>query len=101
MTQKEQHGREHVAAWRESGLTQREYCSRNGLSRSALGYWSRKIDTEGKGNGFVEIHSAHETARGSSSDAVELLIGERYRLRLSEGFSPQTLARVLEVLEGR
>lgn len=101
MTQKEQHGREHVGAWRESGLTQREYCSRNGLSRSALGYWSRKIDSEGKGGGFVEIRSVHDGEAGNGSDAIELVVGERYRLRLGEGFSPQTLARVLEVLEGR
>jgi len=61
------------------------YCSQNGLSRSALGYWSRKIDTEGKGNSFVEIHSSHESERGSSSGAVELLMGERAWLQRLAG----------------
>jgi len=101
MTQKEQHGRKHVGAYRASGLTQREYCSRRWSFCSALGYWSRKIDTDGKGDGFVEIRSVHDGEAGNGSGAVELLVGERYRLRLSEGFSPQTLAPVLEVLERR
>lgn len=100
MTEKERVGREHVAAWRASGLSQREYCERNSLSRSTLGYWSSKTHREGA-SGFVEIHSDDQSGPQRPGTEIELLVGRHYRLRLSEGFSVQALSRVLEVLEQR
>ena len=101
MTEKEQRGREHVAAWKASGLTQREYSEVHGFSRSALGYWSWKINGEKKSGNFVEVHSGRRTRGLDSGAAVELLIGEDYRVRVAEGFSSEALRQVLEILEKR
>ena len=100
MTEKEKQGREHAAAWKSSGLTQREYCERNGVRRSTLAYWSSRIKAEREANGFVEIGKVAGVA-GSGSGTIEVLVADRYRVRLSSGFSADALSRVLEVLEGR
>jgi hypothetical protein len=52
---------------------------------------------------FVEISTEPAVVveqAGERESAIELDIG-RVRLRLPERFRPETLARVLEVLEGR
>ncbi len=33
----------HFAAWQTSGLSQRAYCERQGLSYSAFGYWRSRV----------------------------------------------------------
>lgn len=101
MTQKEQQGRDHVAAWRASGLTQRRYCEQHHYSRSSLGYWSWKINQEKRGGGFVEVLSGGNRQDGCSPGPVELYVGERYRLRLTEGFSSQVVKQLLDVIEQR
>ena len=35
--------RGHFAAWQRSGLSQRAYCDRHGLSYSAFGYWRGRV----------------------------------------------------------
>ena len=37
-----------VLAWRQSDLTQKEYCSRHGLNLHALRNWSRKVPGKAK-----------------------------------------------------
>lgn len=101
MTEKERIGREHVAAWRASGLTQRRYCEEHEYSRSSLGYWSWKINNEKRTDGFVEVPIAGNSTAESATTVVELCVGERYRLRIAEGFSAQALRRVLDVIEPR
>lgn len=36
--------REHFSHWRESGVSQSEYCHRAGLSRHKFKYWRRKLE---------------------------------------------------------
>ncbi len=47
----------HIAFWHKSGLSQRAYCQRHGLSQSSLSYWQKRLgatDEVGVGS-FVTI----------------------------------------------
>ncbi len=50
-----------IAAWQQSGLTQKAYCEQQELRYSTFGYWVRKLRraaepaTEKKGAGFVPV----------------------------------------------
>ena len=48
-----------VQRWKESGLTQREYCKRENLSIERLGAWKRRLDRENQSElgGLVAIPS--------------------------------------------
>ena len=37
-----------VAAWKASGLTQKQYCAREGIGVSSLRYWASRSHREGK-----------------------------------------------------
>lgn len=99
MSKKEQRGRQHVEAWRASGQTQKQYCDQHGLSRSTLAYWSSKINSEIKPSDFVEIH--HDGRAPAAGGVVELVVNDRYRLRIGEGFSAEAVKRLLDVIEHR
>lgn len=99
MSKKEQGGRRHVEAWRASGQTQKQYCEQHGLSRSTLAYWSSKINSENKPSEFVELH--HDGGGAAAGSVVELVVKDRYRLRITEGFSPEAVKRLLDVIEQR
>ena len=101
MTKKEQRGRQHVEAWRASGQTQKQYCEQHGLSRSTLAYWSSKINSENEPDDFLEIHHGGRAWAPDASGMVELVVNDRYRVRIGEGFSPEAVKRLLDVIEQR
>ena len=39
MESRSEHWAGHVAAWRGSGLSQREYCDRHGLVKGTMSHW--------------------------------------------------------------
>ena len=90
-----------VQRWRESGLTQREYCKREGISIERFGAWKRRLDRENQNEsgGLVAVppkivSSALFTVR----PVLGLVVDERYRVEIPDAFSPSTLEAVLQVL---
>lgn len=57
----EQYWQAHFESWRESGLTQSEYCDQAKISRHRFKYWRRKLEPSGRHrqrkpqNGFVPV----------------------------------------------
>lgn len=64
---------EHFTQWRQSGLTQREYCRQAGLSRHRFKYWRRKLEPEQFGSrsprksGFVPVQVQRPQVEASLS----------------------------------
>ena len=55
---KAQHWQNIIAQWHESGLTQRQYCSKHDINISSFGYWSKKLrqpESEQKTAGFIPL----------------------------------------------
>jgi co-chaperonin GroES (HSP10) len=91
----------HITAWRASGLSQAEYCGRHRLAKSTLGWWSSKLKREGGAAAeLVEVGRAG-VKDGRHSPPIELVVGDRYLLRLYPGTSRAHIEEVLTVLEGR
>jgi len=98
--------RAQVAAWQRSGLTQREYCKRQGVSEWSFSSWKRRLARSSAANAdisFVPVAVVSQPAlpKKEPSGAVSpltLVVGSRYRLEVGEGFSGETLGRLLTVL---
>jgi hypothetical protein len=104
---------ERVRAWEASGLSCAEFARRAKLHAGTLTWWRWRLATESGGRRrarrrrsdaplrFVEIPSPETASAAREGErGIELEVG-RVRLRVPEQFRPETLARVLEVLEGR
>ena len=40
------HWRRHVEAWRESGLSQADYCRQQGLNHKTFSVWTRRVQVD-------------------------------------------------------
>lgn len=90
-----------VQRWRSSGLTQKEHCSKEGLSLERFGTWKRRFDREGQNdNGtLVAVPSGIVTsALLQRRPGLGLVVDARYRIEIPDAFIPGTLQNVLEVL---
>jgi hypothetical protein len=84
-----------VREFKASGLTQRRFSENGGIALSVL-QRSLKIErraSEPKLMMAVQIEADERTAW-----ALELMIGEGYRIKIGVGFCATTLRRLLEVL---
>lgn len=95
--------RRHLERWKQSGLSQAQYCRRHHLSAPALGWWKGRLSagpraTKGP---FVELALGGGEAVVVSDEIVyEIVLSRQRRLRLGPGFAPERVRQLLEVLEG-
>ncbi len=89
-----------VQQWRDSGLTQKEYCEREGTSLERLGSWKRRLGREAQcgGGAIVAVPSGIVSSALFGSRGLGLIVNDRYRLEIPDAFSPSTLESVLQVL---
>ena len=94
----------HLANWKNTGLSQAEYCRRNGLIRHRFGYWKKKLFTE---KGQVEfavlpvnlLEHNIPCIQDNVSSPLRLMVDSRFSLEIPDQFSQATLTKVLQVLQ--
>jgi hypothetical protein len=91
-----------VQQCKRSGLTQKEYSIREGISVERLGTWKRRLDREKQNNGtkgLVAVPAKTVTsALFMPPTVLGLVVDEQYRIEIPEAFCPATLESVLQVL---
>jgi len=90
-----------VYSWSSSGLTQKEYCSKEGLSLERFGTWKRRFDREGQtdNSALVAVPTGIVTSvLHASHRMLRVVVDERYRIEIPDTFTPDTLQNVLQVL---
>ena len=92
-----------VAAWRRSGQSKKAYCEKHGLSYWSLRYWTAQLSAPAakpaaaKGQRLVELEAVGAV---EASAPIELVVGERYLLKLWPSVRAAQLREVLAALEG-
>ena len=94
-----------VAAWRRSGQSKKAYCERHGVSYWSLRHWTAKLSAPAtpatpatpEGQRLVELE---RVGGPEPRAAIELVVGERYLLRLWPNVRAAQLREVLSALEG-
>ncbi len=90
----------HIESWRQSGLSQAEYCRRNSLPIKSFGYWKRRNSKSSRGqlNFFPLVLSNPVVMPGHTS--LQLTLQEkRFIIAIEEDFSPATLKKLILSLE--
>ena len=95
--QKRKFWQAHVKAWKDSNLSQAEYCRRHGLKNHHLCYWvNKKSEKPDHPLALVEIPIQKMPHRNDA--ALKLTIGDHYQIEIADHFSPVTLEQVLQTL---
>jgi hypothetical protein len=93
----------HVEAWRQSGVSQAEYCRENGLSHHQFGYWKKKHTGKeqfAQGSAFVTIPVQHHTPSTSDqSDSGVTVEVSGITIQLATRFSAAAFRRAVTVLQ--
>lgn len=109
-----------VSAWRASGLSQREFCLRRGISDRALNNWLYKspyrervaqiLTARSQGDLQAEmprflpvsvVAATEDTEAKSLATTIEVVLPSGLRIAVTPGFDAETLRRVVTVLESR
>ena len=96
LAEKRRFWEQHIQSWRASGLTQTEYQRRNNLPKWQFVYWKKKIDKLIVSDEMALVPIPLPSA--SNTTPLSLIVNDRYRIEISEGFQPTVLEQVLEVV---
>ena len=103
-----QQGREYwsrqVAEWRGSGLSKKAYCEQHGVPYWSLCRWAGKLSPSQTppGDQLVELGPIGGGVENAEQRAaIELVVGDRYVLRLWPNLRAEQLREVLAVLESQ
>lgn len=105
-TSKQKHWENHFSFWRESGLTQRQYCLRQGIAISTFSYWIRKLrkeSAEPRPPRFypltVKSSSTPLNKQGFHTGVRLSLSNGKFKIDLAKEFSESTLKKLITILE--
>jgi len=96
--------RRHVEAWRESGLSQADYCRQQNLNRKTFSLWTRRVrdDLSMSKDSPLELISVQVTpsapAVTAEASPILLRLAHGAQLELSTAASPHWLAELLRCL---
>jgi len=95
--QKRRYWMDHVKAWKDSNLSQAEYCRRQDLKAHRLCYWVNKKSAKPNHSlALVEIPLQKMPAR--SDTTLKLTIDNHYQIEIADHFSSETLEQILLTL---
>lgn len=97
---KRQFREKHIAQWRESGLSQVEYCRKNKIGLKAFQYWKRKSKHSVPAT-LVELHipkSLPIQTPGDHHPQLCLVVDQHYRIEIGRGFDSEDFERVVRIL---
>lgn len=91
--------RQRLADLSQSGLSVRQWCEHNGVSKSTYGYWRRKLaeanSTQSEGRGWITV--AHDRSAPTASRGLTVRIAGA-AIDVETGFDPSLLRAVVLAL---
>ncbi len=90
--------------WKESGLSQKAFATREGISFTTLQYWRRRLKdmdeakatSDSKAAKFAPVKVV--AAKIAGAERMELRVGENFLLSIPRGIDSDELRRVVSVI---
>lgn len=105
-TSKQKHWGKHISCWKESCLSQKQYCLRHGIAISTFSYWKRKLinlhETPGPKRFFaLTVKDAGPAlSKQEPPTGIRLsLCNDKFKIDLEKEFSETTLRKLIATLE--
>ena len=90
--------KDHIKQWEGSGLSQIDYCRANNLSRHHFTYWKCKNNKKNKPVKFIPVVTKPCPQLHRAIEPLKVHVGDKYRIEVGEGFSEETLLRLINTL---
>jgi hypothetical protein len=97
------HWRRHVEAWRESGLSQADYCRQQGLNHKTFSVWTRRVQVDlsldkNAPLDLLPVQLEPSPSVASTQASMMLRLAHGAQLELSTAVPPGWLAELLRCL---
>lgn len=97
------HWRRHVEVWRESGLSQAEYCRQQGLNHKTFSVWTRRVQVDlsldkNAPLDLLPVQLEPSPSVASTQASIMLRLAHGAQLELSTAVPPGWLAELLRCL---
>lgn len=100
LKEKRRYWQGHIESWRQSGLSQAEYCRRQSLSIKTFGYWKRKQGKTIPGDlKFFPLFLSNPQHVQEPLKLQLTLQKKRFTIEIREDFSPTLLKKIILSLE--
>lgn len=90
--------KKHMDRWRQSQLTQKEYCRQNELIPHRFTYWKKRLFLNDKGTSFVPVPITQHLSMPSQK-AMELITPNGFRIKVGPGFDSVTLKQLVHTVQ--
>ena len=91
--------KKHVAGWRASGETAKQYSERHGLATTSLWSWSSRLKRDGE---FADVAMRWAKVKVTTLTQPPITLRVRdVQIVVERGFDADTLAAILAVLDRR
>jgi len=100
--QRSQFWQSHLETWKDSGLSQAEYCRQKELKSRIFTYWKLKLSSQDSPVELVQVctESIPSIPRfNHSGSPLRLTVNCRFAIDIPDGFSQSTLLQVLQTLQ--
>lgn len=93
----------HIEAWKQSGLSQIDFCKTRSLALSTFQFWRKKISQSSSAPPRfypLAVLPSFETGDKPSSGLLRVILGNRrFVLEIGDDFSEEVLKKLIIVLE--
>ena len=100
LEEKRRFWKQQIEHWKESGLTQTEFCRLHNLKAHQLTYWKKRYHCPQKQASLVELqwNPALQPTMAPGPSPLSLMLNDQYRIDIDRGFDPLTLQQVVLTL---
>jgi hypothetical protein len=88
-----------IEQWRQSGLSQAEYCRQHHLKDHQLSYWKRRFEKTESAVSFVSL-PVGTSALAVNNPPLILSIDNHFKVEIRPGFDGHLLRQLIVVLQG-
>jgi hypothetical protein len=82
--------------FRKSGLSRKTFSEQIGVNKSTLDYWFARINKQKQTQGLVEVKPVSDPI---SNCLLQIIVSDKYRIEVNDGFDPHLLGAVVKTLE--
>lgn len=95
--QKRRKWEKHIAGWKESGITQTEYCRLHGLNAAQFTYWKSRLKKKSDNSSLVPVQINPDMFRteGTYRSALWLNLENGLQIEIKNDFDPSLLTALV------
>ena len=94
---RKEYWKQHYDLFKNSGLTQREYCTKNDLRYWTFNQWKRRFDKADTNTSVQEIPVKY-IPKTTLADRIENIMEDQIKISIPDDFSSVTLQKIFSIL---